>query len=204
MLKIGITGGIGSGKTTVCKLFEVLGVPVFYADDEARALMHSSAEIVAGISRAFGEGMYRDGRLDPAALSAAVFSKPEKIAVLNAIVHPVVIAHAEAWMARQQAPYALKEAALFFESGSHLGTDKMIGVSAPEELRIARAMRRSGLSREQALARIAAQMDENEKMARCDFIIVNDDVAAVIPQVLRLHETLRAEAAKPSSTPNKD
>lgn len=193
MLKIGITGGIGSGKTTVCKLFEVLGVPVFYADEEARALMHASPEIVAGISRAFGDNMYRDGQLDRAALSAAVFGKPEKIATLNAIVHPAVIAHAEAWMAAQNAPYVLKEAALFFESGSDAGMHKMIGVSAPKVLRLARAMTR-GLTREQVEARMAAQMDEDEKMERCDFVIVNDEVQAVLPRVLRLDAQLRAEA----------
>lgn len=202
MLKVGITGGIGSGKTTVCALFEVLGVPVFYADDEARALMNTSPEIAAGITRAFGEGMYRNGQLDRAALSAAVFGKPEKLAALNAIVHPAVIAHAEAWVARQHAPYVLKEAALFFESGSHTGMDKMIGISAPKTLRLARTTARSGMSRAEAEARMAAQMDEDEKMSRCDFIILNDDVAAVIPQVLRLDETLRATAAKPSSKPD--
>ena len=200
MLKVGITGGIASGKTTVCKLFEVLGVPVFYADDEARALMHSSPEIVAGISRAFGESMYRDGRLDRAALSAAVFGNPEKIAALNAIVHPVVIAHAEAWMAAQNAPSVLKEAALFFESGSHTGMDKMIGVSAPKALRLARATTR-GLSSEEVEARMAAQMDEGEKMLRCDFVIINDDVQAVLPQVLRLDALLRKTAQARNDKP---
>lgn len=194
MLKIGITGGIGSGKTTVCTLFEVLGIPVYYADEEARALMNQQPEIISGIKALFGNHIYRDGQLDRAALSAAVFGDNEKVQALNALVHPAVFAHADAWMAAQQSPYALKEAALFFESGGHLHMDKMIGVSAPEELRIARTMQRSKLSRAEVEARMAAQMEEAAKMKRCDFVIINDDTQALVPQVLQIDRELRAIA----------
>ncbi|MBS1616753.1 MAG: dephospho-CoA kinase [Bacteroidetes bacterium] len=191
MLKVGITGGIGSGKTTVCALFELFGIPVYYADKQAKALMSGQTDLALAIRQAFGAAMYPNGVLDPKALSAAVFGKPERVAALNALVHPQVQAHAAHWMAAQQTPYALKEAALFFESGSYADMDKMIGVSAPEAIRIARSMQRSKLSREEVEARMAAQMDEAEKIARCDFVIVNDGIQALIPQVLRLDSMLR-------------
>ncbi len=190
MLKVGITGGIGSGKSTVCRFFEVLGIPVFYADEAARALMDEDDNLKAGIAGLFGAQMYPSGKLDRPALSAAVFSSPEKLAALNAIVHPASIAAAGRWFASQVSPYALKEAAIFFESGSHTDMDLMIGVSAPAELRIIRTMARSGLSRDDVRARMSRQMDEEQKMSRCDFVIVNDDTSAVIPQAIAIHEAL--------------
>ena len=194
MLKVGITGGIGSGKTTVCALFEVLGIPVFYADAAARQLMNSDDDLRASVTALFGEHLYISGALDRAALGAAVFGNSEKLAALNALVHPATIAAAKAWMLMQQTPYAIKEAAIFFESSAYTDMDVMIGISAPRELRIARAMARSAMSSEQVLARMAQQMDEDEKMRRCDFVIQNDDRQAVIPQVLQLHTQLLERA----------
>jgi len=197
MLKVGITGGIGSGKTTVCQLFELLGIPVFYADEAARALMDEDPALRADISKLFGEDIYINGLLNRAAVSSAVFGHPEKLAALNALVHPVSLAAARRWLEMQTTPYAVKEAAIFFESGTYIDIEVMIGVSAPTELRISRVMKRSALSREEVLARMARQMDEDEKMRRCDFVIINDDKTAVIPQVLALHERLlhRAKGA---------
>jgi dephospho-CoA kinase len=195
-LKVGITGGIGSGKTTVCHFFELLGIPVFYADEAARALMDDDPALKAGIASLFGEGVYKSGKLDRAAVSAAVFGNPEKLNALNALVHPASVAAAARWLERQATPYALKEAAIFFESGTYAGMDVMVGVRAPQELRIARAMSRSGLTRDEVLSRMARQMDEDEKMARCDYVIVNDGRQAVIPQTLALHEALLARAAR--------
>jgi dephospho-CoA kinase len=192
MLKVGITGGIGSGKSTVCAFFEVLGIPVFYADDAARRIMDEDGALKASISKLFGDEIYIEGRLDRAALGKAIFGNAEKLSALNALVHPAAIAAAESWMLQQKSSYVIKEAAIFFESGSNVGMDVMIGVSAPRELRIQRAMKRSKLSREEVLARIARQMDEDEKMRRCDFVIINDDVHAVIPQVLQIHARLTA------------
>lgn len=194
MLKAGITGGIGSGKTTVCKVFEVLGIPVFYADEAARALMDEDAGLIAAIKALFGEHIYTGGRLDRAALSATVFDSPQKLEALNALVHPASVAAAKGWLQRQTTPYAIKEAAIFFESGTYTDMDVMIGVSAPVEVRIARAMGRSGMSREAVLARMARQMDDEEKMRRCDFVIVNNGATAVLPQVLALHKTLLQRA----------
>ena len=196
MLKVGITGGIGSGKTTVCHLFEVLGIPVFYADEAARALMDEDVALMASITALFGEPIYQSGKLDRAALSAAVFAHPEKLAALNALVHPAALAAARLWLEAQQTPYAIKEAAIFFESGTNIDIDVMIGVSAPVELRIARAMSRSALSREEVLSRMARQMDDDEKMRRCDYVINNDGNTAVIPQVLALHQQLLGRAGK--------
>lgn len=194
MLKVGITGGIGSGKSTVCAFFELLGVPVFYADDAAKQAMDDDPELKAGISDLFGPAIYVSGKLDRPALSKAVFGNPDKLAALNALVHPAAIKAGERWMAAQQSPYVIKEAAIFFESGSNKAMDLMIGVSAPEELRIKRAVAR-GLSREDVLSRISRQMDEAEKMGLCNYIIVNDDQQALIPQVLRLHRSLTERAA---------
>jgi dephospho-CoA kinase len=193
MLKVGITGGIGSGKSTVCAFFEILGVPVFYADDAAKQAMDDDPELKAGISNLFGPAIYVNGKLDRPALSKAVFGNADKLAALNSLVHPAAIKAGERWMAIQQAPYVIKEAAIFFESGSNKAMDLMIGVSAPEEIRVKRAVAR-GLSREDVLSRISRQMDEVEKMRLCNYVVVNDDQQALIPQVLALHQALTQKA----------
>ncbi len=190
MLKVGITGGIGSGKTTVCKVFEVLGIPVFYADEAARRLMEADADLIKGITSLLGTESYRDGKLNRPFIASAVFGNPDLLQKINALTHPAVIAHGKKWMSQQQAPYALKEAALFFEAGSNGEMDVMIGVTAPREIRISRTMERDGISREKVLERMSRQMDEDEKMRRCDFVIHNDEAQAIIPQVLAVHRAL--------------
>src|SRR5690349_14992032 len=127
MLKVGITGGIGSGKTTVCRIFLLLGVPVFYADEAARWLMDHDAALIDSIKALLGPEVYAGGQLNRVAVSALVFNDPERLQRLNALVHPAAIRYAAQWMAAQQAPYAIKEAAIFFESGSHKDMDIMIG-----------------------------------------------------------------------------
>jgi dephospho-CoA kinase len=195
MLKVGITGGIGSGKTTVCRFFELLGIPVFYADEAARALMDEDPNLIAGIAALFGEDIYSSGKLDRPRLSRIVFEEPEKLQALNALVHPASVSAANNWLDSQTTPYAIKEAAIFFESGTHVSIDIMIGVYAPIEMRIVRAMKRSNLTEAEVRSRIARQMDEDEKMKRCDYVINNNGTEAVIPQVLGLHETLLRQAA---------
>ena len=192
MLRVGITGGIGSGKTTVCQVFATLGIPVFHADDAAKKLMLEDDALKQRIIFLLGEGAYKEGRPDNAYISSIVFSQPEKLAALNALVHPVTIDYAARWFATQagKAPYAIKEAAIFFESGSDKYVDVMIGIYAPKALRIARAAQRSNLPPADIKARIARQMDEEEKMARCQYVITNDDTQAVLPQVLKIHEQL--------------
>ncbi|HTN18588.1 MAG TPA: dephospho-CoA kinase [Chitinophagaceae bacterium] len=194
MLKVGITGGIGAGKSTVCRVFETLGIPVFYADDAAKFLMNSDAGLRQQIVQTFGEKTYENNKLNRTYLAQQVFGNPEKLAQLNALTHPAVIRYGEAWMKQQQTPYVLKEAALFFESGSYKSMNLMIGVSAPQPLRILRTMQREHISEAQVLERISKQMDDTEKMRRCDYIIVNDDAHSVIVQVWNLHQELLLKA----------
>jgi len=194
MLKIGITGGIGSGKTTVCQVFSTLGIPVFYADDAAKYLMEHDEALIDKIKALFGNDIYQDNKLNRTKVSALVFKEPEKLQALNALVHPATVQYAKEWFLSQHAPYAIKEAAIFFESGTNKDIDLMIGVSAPKELRIQRAIQRSQASREDILNRMAQQMDEDEKMKRCDFVIFNDEQTAIIPQVLEIHKILLAKS----------
>jgi len=195
MLKIGLTGGIGSGKSTVARIFEVLSIPVYYADEAARRLMNEHQELKNQIRELFGEAAYIDGQLNRAYIGGTVFSDAGKLARLNAIVHPKTREDAAAWMRKQHASYAIKEAALIFEAGLETGLDQVIGVTAPVELRIARVMKRDGVSREKVLERMNRQMDEKEKMKRCDFIIENDERTPLLPQVLKIHDTLMKKSA---------
>jgi dephospho-CoA kinase len=187
MLKIGLTGGIGSGKSTVAKLFEILDVPVYYADAASKRLYHTDAGLKHSLIQHFGEDIYVDGQLNRNKLAQLVFDNPEKLNLLNSLVHPPTIRDAEAWMQQQTAPYIIKEAALLFESGSVRDLDYVIGVEAPREIRISRVMERDRSTRDAVLARMNRQLDEEVKMKLCDFIIVNNEQQLVIPQVLTLH-----------------
>jgi dephospho-CoA kinase len=192
MLKLGITGGIGSGKTTVCRIFETLGIPVYYADERAKWLMINDPELVANIKKLLGEDAYfDDGRLNRKYIAGIVFSNEEKLAQLNALVHPAVGKDGEQWHAEQKnVPYTLKEAAILFESKSHLLLDKVINVSAPMELRIARVMVRDGVDRSTVEARIKEQMSEEERIERSDYVIYNDGSRSLVEQVVQLHRLL--------------
>lgn len=190
ILKIGLTGGLGSGKSTIAKIFEVLGIPVYYADAEAKRIMHTDPELKAKIIRHFGEESYANNQLNREYLSGIVFNDKEKLALLNSLVHPVTIRDSKDWINRQTTPYAIKEAALVFESGSQEYLDYVIGVSAPAHLRIHRAMQRDNLTRGEVQQRMSKQIEEVIKMHLCDFIIYNDEVKPVIPQVLELHKKL--------------
>lgn len=195
MLKVGITGGIGSGKTTVCQVFETLGIPVFYADRAGKFLMENDAVLINSIKELFGTDVYDGGVLNREKIASIVFKSPAILEDLNNIVHPAVIRYGRQWMESQQTPYALKEAAIFFESGSYKDMDVMIGVYAPRKLRILRIVARDNVSQEKILERMSFQMDEEEKMKRCDFVITNDDVQAILPQVLGLHQMLLQKAS---------
>ncbi len=190
MLRVGLTGGIGSGKTTVAKIFEVLGIPVYYADEETKRLMNTDPVIRRNIVKEFGDRAYDDHGLDRSYLASVVFNDEKKLALLNSLTHPATIEHANKWMQQQHSPYIIKEAALIFESGSNKHLDYVIGVSAPEEIRIRRVMERDGVSEEQVRSRMARQMNEEEKIALCDFVVVNDEREFLITQVLSLHEEL--------------
>ena len=188
MLKIGLTGGIGSGKSVVAQMFAVLGIPVYYADEASKRLMVENEELKAAITHHFGSPAYTDGILNRHFLANLVFNDGEKLSLLNSLVHPVTIADAAAWMQKQVAPYIIKEAALIFESGSNKDLDYVIGVDAPKELRVQRAMARDNISARQVEARMNTQMDEREKLRLCDYLIVNNEHQMIIPQVLALHE----------------
>jgi dephospho-CoA kinase len=188
MLRIGLTGGIGSGKSTVGKIFEVLGIPVLYADGIAKQLMNDDEALKKSIRDSFGDEAYTKGTLNTKFLSELVFSNKEKLALLNSIVHPATISYANEWMNKQTSPYVIKEAALIFESGSQENLDHVIGVKAPLHLRINRSMKRDGLTRDQVLARMNKQIDEDIKMMLCNHLIINDEQQMVIPQVLDLHK----------------
>jgi dephospho-CoA kinase len=190
MLKIGLTGGIGSGKTTVAQIFEVLAIPVYYADQAARDLMNQDPELKKKIISTFGAAAYKEDELDRSFLGGLVFADTEKLALLNSFVHPVTLRHATDWMQNQTTPYAIKEAALIFEAGLEKFFDYIIGVTAPESLRMERVMKRDQATAENVLLRMQQQMDEKEKISRCNFVIINDGKQAVLPQVLHIHETL--------------
>ncbi len=190
MLKIGLTGGIGSGKSTVAKIFETLRVPVYYADDEGKRLMNEDEGLKKSIQDNFGSDAYTNGQLNRSYLASIVFKDAEKLVLLNSFVHPVTIADAEKWMLQQTTPYALKEAAIIFESGSQIYLDKVIGVYTPTPLRIQRVMQRDGITKEEVVARMNKQIDEDIKMRLCDYVITNDEQNLLIPQVLKIHEAL--------------
>ncbi len=199
MLSIALTGGIGSGKTTVARIFEVLGIPVYYADEEAKRLMNEDPLLKDQLKAAFGADVYTDGILNRKKLSDLVFRNPEKLSQLNAIVHPATGIHSMAWMKHQTTPYAIKEAALIFEAGIQDQFDYVIGVTAGEPLRIARVMSRDGSSKEKVMERVGNQWPDAEKMERCDFVIINDESSALIPQVLAIHRQLLMSASPAQS-----
>jgi len=192
VLRVGLTGGIGSGKSTIAQIFEVLGIPVYYADISAKKLMNENADLRSSITNIFGEQAYTNNILDRKYLSSIVFSDPAKLQQLNALVHPATKKDGEAWMLQQTTPYAIHEAALIFEAKVSDRLDLVIGVSSPIELRIKRAMERDKVSREEVLKRMDQQLDEEVKMSKCDFLLLNDEQQLLIPQVLELHKKLIA------------
>lgn len=191
-MKIGITGGIGSGKSTVCKIFEVLGIPVYYADDRAKWLMNNDTNLIEGVKSVFGnEAYHADGTLNRPFIADIVFNDKSKLAELNTLVHPAVFEDGMAWNeANVAAPYTLKEAAILFESGSYLTVDKVITVFTPKEIRIQRVLMRDDTTREAIEARMDKQMPEEEKIERSDFVIYNNDEHSLIKQVLDIHRKI--------------
>ena len=196
-LQVGITGGIGSGKSLVCKIFQHLGVSVYDADSHAKALMTTDGILVEQIKKEFGDLSYhRDGTLNREWLASHVFSLTDKLEKLNGLVHPRVAADYDRWLAeRLSQPYVLKEAALLYESGSYRLLDKVVVVSAPERIRQERVLKRdSHRSVEQFKGIVEKQLPEEEKLKRADYIIVNDGTKLIIPQVLFLHEAFTKES----------
>jgi dephospho-CoA kinase len=190
MLKVGITGGIGSGKTTICRIFETLGIPVFYADTAAKQLMVEDATLISGVKKAFGDESYlAAGVLNNKYIAGIVFNNARELARLNALVHPAVFRAFDAWAAAipPDVPYVLKEAALLFESGSYEMCDLNILVIAPEKLKLERVMQRDGVAEEAVRARMDKQFTDRQKLKLADHIIYNNETESLIEQVIHLH-----------------
>lgn len=190
MIRVGITGGIGSGKSTVARIFSVLGIPVYRADDAAKRLMETDPTLRQQLTELLGPELYANGSLNRKWMADHIFNQPALLQQVNALVHPRTLADGRQWMQQQHSPYALKEAALIFESGAQKDLDLVIGVYAPTALRIQRVMQRDQVSREDVLARMKKQIDETIKMRLCDIVIHNDEQASVVEQVLRIHTDL--------------
>jgi len=186
MKKIGLTGGIGVGKTYVSKIFKQMGIPIFNADEQAKKCMVEDANLKAAVQLAFGENMYLEEVLQKEALAKIVFNNSEALAKLNALVHPVVKQKFEDWSTLQSTSMVIKEAAILFESDAHLDLDAVVCVGAPKQLRIARVQKRDASSVEQIESRMSKQMLQAEKEELSDFLIVNDEVQLLLPQVLAI------------------
>jgi dephospho-CoA kinase len=189
-MKLGITGGIGSGKTSVCRVFNVLGIPVFSADPEAQAIMNEDRKIKIGISEIAGKNIYPDGKLDRMELASLIFNDTVSLKKVNALVHPIVFDHFILWAEKQTAPYVIMEAAILFESGGSELVDRVATIVAPVEERISRVTLRNKLTREQVLDRIRNQMTDEERIKRSDYVINNSENEMIIPVILKINEDI--------------
>ncbi|MCU0474444.1 MAG: dephospho-CoA kinase [Bacteroidales bacterium] len=190
VMKLGITGGIGSGKTSVCRVFNVLGIPVFSADPEAQKIMNENDEIIREINKIAGKNLYPDGRLNRTELASLIFNDPGLLGSVNSLVHPVVFKHFKNWAEKQDTPYVIMEAAILFESGASNFVDRVATVIAPVEERISRVTFRNRLSREEVLQRIRNQMDDETRIRKSDYVINNEENEMIIPVILKIHEDL--------------
>jgi dephospho-CoA kinase len=186
-LRLGITGGIGSGKTSVCKVFSVLGIPVFSSDRVAREIMETNTTIIAGINKIAGRDLYSTGSLDRMALSSLIFNNDVLLSEVNSLVHPAVFGYFSEWAAEQTSPYVIMEAAILFESGASKLVDRIATISAPIEERIRRVVMRNILSEEQVIERMKNQMDDESKIKLSDYVIYNSENDMIIPVILDIH-----------------
>lgn len=189
-MKLGITGGIGSGKTSVCRVFNVLGIPVFSADPEAQIIMHTDKSVMNGINEIAGKDLYPGGKLNKEELASLIFNNKEILGRVNALVHPAVFDRFVKWAEIQSTPYVIMEAAILFESGASDYVDRVATVIAPAEERIARVIKRNKLTREQVLERIKNQMDDEDRIKLSDYVINNSENEMIIPVILGIHEDI--------------
>lgn len=190
MIRIGLTGGIGSGKSTVGKLLNVYGFPVYIADEESKRLTDSSPVIREKLNNTFSENLYSHGHLDKKRLAELIFSDTTKLQLVNNIIHPEVNKDFQAWSKQQQSTLSFIESAILYESGFDQYVDQVVMVYAPLTTRIERVMQRDGSTEQEVLKRIASQMPDEQKKELADHIILNDDLHALIPQVEQLLDTL--------------
>jgi len=191
MLKVGITGGIGSGKSYVCDIFKRLGIPVFHADKVSQEIVEADSIVKKQIVDLFGPEIYLEGKLNRKAVSEAVFKEKELLEKINSIIHPAVFSQFKIWTNKYaNRAYILKEAAIIFESGGEKYLDFVITVSAPEELRIARVIKRDMAERNNVLARIKNQWNDEQRLKKSDFVIVNDEKTLLLPQIIKIHKNL--------------
>ena len=190
VFRVGVTGGIGSGKTTVCSVFSTLNIPVFSADTEARNIMESDARIREGINSIAGRDLYSTGSLNRSELASIIFNDPVRLKKINALVHPAVFSMFESWVTIQKASYSIMEAAILFESEGYKYVDKTISVIAPEEERIQRVMLRNNLTREQILDRMRNQLTDEKRIELSDYIISNSENEMIIPVILGIHNEI--------------
>ena len=195
MIVVGLTGGIGSGKSTIAKEFAALGIAVFNSDEQAKALIANNAQVKKRIIAAFGEEAYQNGEYNRAYIAQIVFNNSEKLAILNGIVHPALAKYFNQWAKKQTSPYVLKEAAILFESGSYKDCDYIITVTAPEEVRIARVMARDHCTEAQVRARMAQQWSDAQRIALSNAVIENVDLESAKEQVKRINDELRMTKA---------
>ena len=195
MMVVGLTGGIGSGKSTIAKAFAALGIAVFNSDEQAKALIATDAQVKERIIAAFGEEAYQNGEYNRAYIAQIVFNNSEKLAILNGIVHPALAKYFKRWAKEQTSPYVLKEAAILFESGSYKDCDYIITVTAPEEVRIARVMARDHCTEAQVRARMAQQWSDAQRIALSNAVIENVDLESAKEQVKRINDELRMTKA---------
>lgn len=191
MIRLGITGGIGSGKSVICKTFGIIGIPVYYADLRAKELLNSSHEIRTALTKLFGDDLYTEKGIDKAKLANIIFNDKDCLKKVNAIVHPVVINDFEEWTKRQKSDIVVKESAIIFEANLKDQFDYIVTVTAPEDVRIERVMTRDNAKKEDIKARMNNQFPDDKKVSESDFVIVNDGKKAILPQVLNILKTIR-------------
>ena len=187
MMVVGLTGGIGSGKSTIAKAFAALGIAVFNSDEQAKALIATDTQVKERIIAAFGEEAYQNGEYNRAYIAQIVFNNSEKLAILNGIVHPALAKYFKQWAKKQISPYVLKEAAILFESGSYKDCNYIITVTAPEEVRIARVMARDHCTEAQVRVRMSQQWSDAQRIALSNAVIENIDLESAKEQVKRIH-----------------
>ncbi len=196
MMIVGLTGGIGSGKTTVAKMFSELGIPIYIADDEAKILTNTSKVIKRKLTALLGEDAYLDGNLNRPYVAAKIFSNKELLEAVNAIIHPKVATHFKKWAAKQKAPYVIKEAAILFENGSYKSCDSIILVTAPLTIRIHRVMSRDEISKAEIEKRINNQWSDEKKAKLADIVIENIDIQQTKAKVYQIHNSFLKKTTK--------